>query len=366
MEEYHFNNKINSNKYPEDRSSGLLLNINKGEFILFGGGNREKTFNDFWHLKIHKNSFEWQEIICSSEISCRFGIAGVVIVNGENNNKDKDINIFVHGGQNYFENKHYADMILLNLNYNFEDFSLKQISFVKNFTTYPLNIISCPRERNSHAMVSSQNMLYVFGGGSSDGLLNDLWEFDPIKTIWTKCKLIGVDISPREMHGMCKYTNKNKENFLYIIGGRLYENVDNKIYKINLTENNEKEYVCELVETLPISLCSFSYMNYKHFIIIYGGTDGINFLNEIMIYNIINHKFAKSLLVVNTELNDNNLNLSPYLGRIGSMMSICADADSDNELLVIFGGSFVHKDTNSSFVVTIKELLDENNLIPFI
>ena len=47
---------INNSQTPDDRSSGCLLKISKNTFLLFGGGNREKTFTDFWELKIILNN----------------------------------------------------------------------------------------------------------------------------------------------------------------------------------------------------------------------------------------------------------------------------------------------------------------------
>ena len=36
---------------------------------------------------------------------------------------------------------------------------------------------------------------------------------------------------------------------------------------------------------------------------------------------------------------------------------------NDGELLVIFGGSIILKECNDTFFITLKDLLDENNLI---
>jgi hypothetical protein len=342
-------------KSPDDRSSGLLLNIDKDRFLLFGGGNREKTFNDFWILKIDNNNgtYEqtWHEIKANLNINSRFGMVGLNINN----------NIWIHGGQNYFESRYYADLILLNSQKQVENNNIT-LSFVKNFTNFPLDIKNIPKERNSHAIapvkINENLFIYLFGGGCNEGLLNDLWQFDTADNKWTKCNLKGEEISAREMHGMINYVNKNKESFLYIFGGRLYESVDNNIFRINIS----KGFTCEKVVTLPISICSFSYIGYKNYIIIYGGTDGITFLNDIIIFNITNHKLAKSKFLINTELVNNDANLTPFLGRIGSMMSI----DESTGNLVIFGGSSLHKDTNYTFIVSLKDLLDENNIIPFI
>jgi hypothetical protein len=79
------------------------------------------------------------------------------------------------------------------------------------------------------------------------------------------------------------------------------------------------------------------------------------------VYNITNSKWAKSKIQIHAELVKNDPNLSLFLGRIGSSMSV----DYESEQLLIFGGSSIHKDTNYTCVLKLKELLDDNNLMPF-
>jgi hypothetical protein len=182
-----------------------------------------------------------------------------------------------------------------------------------------------------------------------------LWQFNPESLKWSKNEYLGVEIAPREMHGVIFYTTKSKEDYLYIFGGRLYESIDNKIYRINLSTLKS-----ECLGHMPTPLCSFSYLRHKHFIIIYGGTDGVTFINDIIIYNLISQKWAKSKIQINSDFINNDPNFIGFLGRIGSMMAL----DPVTENLVIFGGSSIHKDNNFTFVVNLKELLDDNNLSP--
>jgi hypothetical protein len=365
MEEPTINNSvsINTKKSPEDRSSGTLLNIGPSEFILLAGGNREKTFNDIWHMSLTSNNeVIWNEVKNKSNqtFQPRFGCAGVT-----SKIEEGVVNIWLHGGQNFFENKHYADMILLKIQKNSSN--IYELTSIKNYTNYPLDNKTTPRERNSHSLVikSEQDQdenekikvtFYLVGGGSSEGLQNDLWQFNTENCKWNKIDLQGEEIPPREMHGAVFYSSsKTKENYLYIFGGRLYESIDDKIYRVNLSSNKT-----ESIGKMPSPLCSFSYVGYKHFIIIYGGTDGVSFINDIIIFNIISQKWAKSKIQINSDFINNDPNLIGFLGRIGSMMAL----DHVTENLVIFGGSSLHKDNNYTFVVNLKELLDENNLIP--
>jgi len=369
MEEPTINNSIsiNTKKSPEDRSSGTLLNIGSSEFILIAGGNREKTYNDIWHMSITSNNeVIWNEIKnkYNHTLQQRFGCAGVT-----SKTEDGVINIWLHGGQNFFENKHYADMVLLKLQKNFSN--IYELTSMKNYTNYPLDNKTTPRERNSHCLVynsyrdkdqdqdedeKNKEIFYLIGGGSSEGLQNDIWKFNTENYKWNKLDLQGEEIPAREMHGSVLFSSsKTKENFLYIFGGRLYESIDDKIYRVNISNNKIESY-----GKMPNPLCSFSYTGYKHFIIIYGGTDGVSFINDIIIYNIVSQKWAKSKIQINSDFINNDPNLIGFLGRIGSMMAL----DSISENLVIFGGSSLHKDNNYTFLVNLKELFDENNLTP--
>jgi len=361
---YRSSNSKNTNSIPEPRSSSVLLNIHENRFFLFGGGNREKTFSDFWVvtlqklIKTNKSQLKWQDIAGVTnnssnnfELQARFGSAAWIT---KDNNTQGVYTIYIHGGQNFFENKIYGDMLIIKL-IELDDDNIK-IEHIDSISTFPLDINSTPIQRNSHSMINFNENLFIFGGGSSGGLLNDLWQFDILNKKWISCEIVGLSIPPREMYGMVQYTNKKNENYLYILGGRLLESIDNKMYRINLNTFN-----CEFVTNLPVTLCSFSCVLYKYFIIIYGGTDGITFFNDIIVYNITNSKWAKSKSQIHAELVKNDPNLSLFLGRIGSSMSI----DYESEQLLIFGGSSIHKDTNYTCVLKLKDLLDDNNLMPF-
>jgi hypothetical protein len=311
-------------KTPSVRSAGILLNIAEGIFILFGGGNREETFKDSWLLRINDQQYSWEDVNMSKYIDPRFGSAGCIANNY----------ILIHGGQNYLESKFYGDLIQILL-------KEKRLEIVKNHTIYPINIETTPCERNSHSMTVKDNLIYLYGGGTSSGLLNDLWSFNTEVKTWNKHNLNGSDIKPREMHGMVYY---NK--YLYIFGGRLYEEIDNKVYRIDTNT-----YDCQVVTNLPSNMCSFSYSLFKNYIILYGGTDGNVFLKDIVIYNISNDKWARSKYYPKNDI-------SELGGKISSMMS----HDEDN--LIIFGGSYIQRDCNDVFIVSLKDLLNENNLNP--
>jgi len=380
------------NIFPDSRSSGLFLNIAPNNFLLIGGGSRDKSFDDIWQLTLlnsQSNDYSiddlkkickkpnWKKLsfdISNNLFNARFGHSGVSFKNEDENL----LNLYIHGGQNHFTNSFYSDFFSLKFK-NFEN--INSLSYEQNINSkltinidyfsnaddnssydrktynciefkneikFPVDINKTPCERNSHTMVLNYNTkkcLYIYGGGNSTGLLNDLWEFSLDTGLFKKILIDANRIAPREMHGMIYY-----KDHLYIFGGRLYDSIDKNMFRINLTNLKiESDFT-----NLPCSLCSFSYSLYKNYLIIYGGTDGINFLNNLYIYNLNNNKWAKSKLYNGK----NGIDFSVD-GKIGSHMSI----DEESDLLVIFGGSSIHQDTKDTCIISISELLNENNLI---
>lgn len=379
---------IEKNEIPDSRSSGLLINIISNKFLLIGGGNREKAFEDIWQLTISNPFVDkagekiigenktclWKKLTINNinkdnPFSARFGHSGVTI----RNINEGSVQLYIHGGQNLFKNAFFSDFFYIKIktseNLNEEPNSKSQETVIKsvnersiklnsskdleitefrNLIKYPIDIYNTPCERNSHSMCIeglNRKKLYIFGGGNSIGLLNDLWEYNLESEIF---KLINLDensIPPREMHGMIYFKDS-----IFILGGRLYDSIDNKIYKVNLaTLKVQSDF-----SRLPCSLCSFAYAIYKNYLIIYGGSDGVSFLNSIFIYNLNNNKWAQSKF--NFDINGQVVKID---GKIGSQMSV----DEENDILIIFGGSTIHEDSNETYILSLTALLNENNLI---
>jgi hypothetical protein len=324
-----------NNKKPAERSAGNLIKLSDA-FLLFGGGNRKETFKDTWLLKItNEKEYTWNEISLNRYIEPRFGSAAAYL--GDN--------IYIHGGQNYNEGRFYGDLHQIALKDS-------KLNYVKNHTIYPINKEQTPVERNSHSICDNgADLFYIFGGGNSTGLLDDLWTFDTTANRWAKHEVLGKTIAAREMHGMVYYRDLSLDkSYIFIFGGRRYESFDDYIYRIDVSNNG---FNCDYVKKLPFALSSFAYCLYDHYIIIYGGTDGNKFMNNIIIYNINNGKWAQSKFQPLTEVNELG-------GRISSMMAI----DHEKGYLIIFGGTFIIRDTNDIQILNLNELLDSNNLIP--
>ncbi len=329
---------------PNARANGILIEYdkNKNIYLLIGGSDRNKGYNDSWLLLIDEKKWKKLEIPeLTEKFSPRSGVAFSVIENNQNN-----LTLIIHGGQDFFTQTFYSDMLFLSL-----DKSNPEKASIENNTIFPLDLSKNPCDRNSHCMVKDENSekLYIFGGGTKDKLLNDLWSYDykTKKYELIEIKDINKVIEPRELFGMCLH-----ENNLIIFGGRLMDKIDKNSYIIDI--NNK---TCKVWSKLPFALCSFSYMKIKYenewYIIIYGGTDGNMFSNNFIVYNFSNSTFKKSKHIINKELVNNDPNLSVFLGRLSTIMGY----DEKNTSSILYGGSACDKEWNVINSVPIKDIL---------
>jgi len=329
---------------PKARANGILIEYdqNKNSYLLIGGSDRNQGYNDIWLLLI--NEKKWEKILIpelTNIFTPRCGVAYSVM-----DNNDNHLRMFIHGGQDYFNQTFYSDMLFM----NFDKLNPEKSTIVNN-TIFPLDINKNPCERNSHCMVKDahKEKLYIFGGGTKEKLLNDLWCYDyPTKKYeLMEIKDINNIIEPRELFGMCFH-----ENNLIIFGGRLMDKIDRNSYIINLESKT-----CKIGNKLPYALCSFCFTkikyNNEYFIIIYGGTDGNLFSNNFVVYNFSDETFKKSKYIINKELVNNDPNLSVFLGRISSMMTY----DEKNHKIILYGGSASDKEWDVVNIVDIEDIL---------
>ncbi len=329
---------------PKSRSSGSLINIKEGTFILYGGSSREESFNDFWLLELiesdSKLTFDWKNIKYKEE------------ENNDNNNKTflterygcavgvYENKIFLHGGQN-IQQIIFPD--LYSVKFSIEE---RIISSVKNLTKYPIDFKTTPNQRNSHLYYQYNDLLIIYGGGNNDGLLNDSFVYD-LKSDSGKWKKIPLKPSCEiEMGGLCYYNNK-----LYVIGGRNHEDINDYflIYEYDIRNYDQTKEITYIKQKLPMKLCSFGYCLYEKWIILYGGLNGEAFLNTILLFNLELSKwfyYKKS----------SNLNIYG---------SICPMIAHDNKYLIIFGGSNIQYESNQTVVIELKDVINEENLKEF-
>lgn len=90
----------------------------------------------------------------------------------------------------------------------------------------------------------------------------------------------------REMHGSILYKNSSKRKYIFIFGGRIIDNISNEVFTFNL-ESQMWEKFC----TIPFMLSSFSTVLIKQYVVIYGGTNCVEFYNHIILLNIETKKY---------------------------------------------------------------------------
>ena len=346
-----------SSKMPKARSNGFLAAISQEKYILIGGSDREKAFNDVWVMlpTLKKWIPTPKDNGLSSLFYPRSGFAGALT-----NKTKEEITIYLHGGLDFFSQKFFADMFEIkiplptSINDAETESSLLSQATVKNHTVYPLDISKIPCERNSHCMCynSKENLLYIFGGGAKEKMLNDLWSFNISTKEYTKIEIENIDnvISPRELFGMV-YNEKN--NTLVIFGGRLYDSIDRNSYIIDLGTKK-----CSVGSKMPKGICAFAFTkaiyNSKEYAVIYGGTDGNNLLNSFVVYDIEKGEFKKSKLIINKDLVNNDPSYAVFLGRISAMMTF----DEGTGNIVLYGGSSSDKEWTYINVIPIKDIMD--------
>lgn len=351
------NSNDESKLMPKARSNGLLVTLLPEKYLLIGGSDREKAFNDVWLMlpSLKKWIPTPKDNVISSMFYPRSGFAGVIT-----NKSKEEITIYLHGGLDFFTQKFFADMFEIkiplpsSIDETETESTLLSTATIKNYTIYPLDITKIPCERNSHCMCynSKENLLYIFGGGSNEKMLNDLWSFNISTKEYTKIEIENLNnvISPRELFGMV-YNDKN--NTLIIFGGRLYDSIDNNSYIIDLT--NKK---CSIGNKMPKGICAFAFTkaiyNNKEYVVIYGGTDGKNLLNSFVVYDIEKGEFKKSKLIINKELVNNDPNYAVFLGRISAIMTF----DEDKGNIILYGGSASDKEWSYINEIPIKDIIE--------
>ena len=100
-------------KAPTARANGILIEYdkNKNSYLLIGGSDRNQGYNDIWLLLIDEK--KWQKLSMpelTNILTPRSGVAYSVI-----ENKDNNLTLYINGGQDFFNQKFYSDMLYVNI-----------------------------------------------------------------------------------------------------------------------------------------------------------------------------------------------------------------------------------------------------------
>ena len=117
--------------------------------------------------------------------------------------------------------------------------------------------------------------------------------------------------------------------YLFIIGGRTFEQIHDQILCVNL---NTWEY--RAAAKLSSGLCCHSSSLVKNQIFIMAGASSLAFLSEISVFNIL----SNSLYKFNIQNND-----------FGERIAISSVVDHSNSQILIFGGMCIEDEKNDLY-----------------
>lgn len=123
-----------------------------------------------------------------------------------------------------------------------------------------------PAQRTSHASVIQDGKMYVFGGFSGENYLNDLWEFDIEKEIWTEISQDCVGEKPAPRSRFCAVVYGNS---MYILGGWDKIGYFEDLYSFNFTTKTWSQ-IKNSKWTIP-STSQYSLSIHNDLLYIFGG-----------------------------------------------------------------------------------------------
>lgn len=122
---------------------------------------------------------------------------------------------------------------------------------------------------------------------------------------------------------------KNMVPYLFIIGGRTFEQIHDQILCVNL---NTWEY--RAAAKLSSGVCCHSSSLVKNQIFIMAGASSLAFLSEISVFNILSNSIYK-------------LNVQNY--EFGERIAISSVVDHSNSQILIFGGMCIEDEKNDLY-----------------
>ncbi|EDO17944.1 hypothetical protein Kpol_1010p62 [Vanderwaltozyma polyspora DSM 70294] len=186
--------------------------------ILFGGDthkvNEDGLMDDDLYL-FNLNSYKWTipEPIGLRPLG-RYGHKISIIATQPTKTK-----LFLFGGQ--FDDTYFNDLSMFDLStFRKPD---AQWEFIKPKSFFPPPV-------SNHTMISYDNKLWVFGGETLQGLINEVFVYDPIVNDWSVIETTGSSPPPIQEHAAVVY-----KNLMCVVGGKdSKDNYMNSVYFLNL------------------------------------------------------------------------------------------------------------------------------------
>ncbi|KAJ5255659.1 hypothetical protein N7505_010810 [Penicillium chrysogenum] len=180
-------------------------------FIVFGGDTKideNDSLDDTLYL-LNTSSRQWSRAIPpGSRPSGRYGHTLNILGS----------KLYVFGGQ--VEGFFFNDLIAFDLN-QLQNPANKWEVLIQNSHEGGPPPGQIPPARTNHTIVSFNEKLFLFGGTNGVQWFNDVWSYDHITNIWTEIDCVGFIPAPREGHASALVND-----VMYVFGGRTDEGVD--------------------------------------------------------------------------------------------------------------------------------------------
>ena len=141
-----------------------------------------------------------------------------------------------------------------------------------------------PSSRSRHTTCYQNDILYLFGGGGSYKIFDDLWCLDTKLWTWSKPKTSGDQPSARWGHSMTLIENK-----IYIFGGggNQQNKMLNDLFEIDITTLIWKKVELSTKYAIPSPRAAHTATSiaFKYLLLLFGG-DNTRFLGDLFIISM--------------------------------------------------------------------------------
>mmetsp|Transcript_16029 Transcript_16029/g.23788 ORF Transcript_16029/g.23788 Transcript_16029/m.23788 type:complete len:398 (+) Transcript_16029:68-1261(+) len=153
-----------------------------------------------------------------------------------------------------------------------------------------------PSPRSGHDVAVIDNKAYLFGGCGGDGndkisCLNDVYAFDLDTHKWEEVRINGQAPLPRASFGMCAGP---RQESIIIAGGT---GVEMDSLRTDIVEFDARTRTCRKIitdsEETPCRFYGQSVCTYNQSLLMFGGSTGMHYTNDLYEYSTVGHKWRK-------------------------------------------------------------------------